>query len=145
MSRTAAQQNPSRARTGIVAPLAALAAGPAAWAAQLIGGYAASSLACYPYDAPVLRPPGPGEQAALIVLNLACLGIAVAGLATSALHWRRAKAPQPGASNDTLPAGLGRARFVAACGMLSGLGFVLAILFDTAPILGTPACWSLFR
>jgi len=134
----------SRAAPSIVWPLAALAAGPAAWIVQLVVGYGASSLACYPHDAPAARPPGPGEHAVLIAINLACLALALAGLAIAFLHWRGAKPPQPAEHNDVMPAGIGRARFLAACGMLSGLGFALAILFDTAPILGAPACWRLF-
>lgn len=144
MSPAASPSSSRPPRRSIVAPLAALFAGPAAWAAQLIVGYGASSLACYPHDAPAARPPGPGEHGFLIALNLVCLAVAVGGLVVAAVHWRRAGGPEPARHNDVMPAGLGRARFLAACGMLSGLGFAIAILFDTAPILGVPACWRLF-
>ncbi len=134
----------SQAPRSRVVPLLALAAGPAAWVVQLIVGYGISSLACYPHDAPAARAPGAGEHGALIALNLACLLVAAIGFAVAGTEWRRSRAPKPGASNDVLPAAMGRARFLAACGMLSATGFAIAILFDTAPILGAPACWRLF-
>ncbi len=141
----AADPHPTPARRSIVAPLAALIAGPAAWATQLIAGYGYSSLACFPHDAPAAQPPSPGEHALLIGLNLTCLVVALAGLVTATIHWRAAKAEGSAKSSDVLPPGLGRARFLAACGMLSGMGFAIAILFDTVAILGAPACWSLIR
>lgn len=126
----------------IVTPLLALAAGPAAWATQLIAGYGASSLACFPHDAPAAAAPGPGEHAALIVLNLACLALALSGTVLAYQGWRRAGPERPAEHNDEMPARLGRARFLGACGIVSGMIFSLAILFDTPAILTLPTCWS---
>ena len=44
-----------------------------------------------------------------------------------------------------LDAGEGRTRVLAACGVMSGVGFGLAILADGAVSLGVPACWSGLR
>lgn len=113
--------------------VAALAAGPAAWALQLIAGYGLSSLACFPHDKPYLSSPPPGwsgEAGLLIAINIACLLLALGGAGLAFAGWRRA-------------AGQERSRFIALCGVMAGLGFALAILFDTAPILGVPACWSI--
>lgn len=124
-----AEHGPIRARLLI----AALAAGPAAWALQLIAGYGLSSLACFPHDRPITQSPPPGwsgEPALLMAINIACLLLALAGASLSYAGWRGA-------------AGQGRSRFLAVCGVMSGLGFALAILFDTASILGVPACWSI--
>ena len=132
----------TKAARPITMPLLALCAGPAAWVAQLVGGFAVSSLACFPHDAPALSPPGAGEHLGLAVLNLACLALALAGLAMAFVAWRRA-GPKGGArETDAMPAALGRERFLGACGMLGGVIFSIAILFDTAALLGTPACWS---
>ncbi|HEY7900324.1 MAG TPA: hypothetical protein VIC25_03975 [Caulobacteraceae bacterium] len=114
----------------------ALAAGPAAWIGQLVIGYGISSYACFPATAPaqISPPPGwSGEVAGLLALNLACLILSLLGAALAFRLWRR-----PGAG----PAA-GRTRFLAGCGLFSGLGFALAILFDTVPILGVPACWAI--
>ncbi|HEY5410792.1 MAG TPA: hypothetical protein VIJ94_08690 [Caulobacteraceae bacterium] len=132
----------SQAARPILTPLLALAAGPAAWAAQLIAGYGASSLACFPHDAPAPTPPGPGEHVGLAALNLVCLAVAVAGLATAFMVWRSARPDRFAEHNDQAPASAGREQFLGACGMLSGAIFCVAILFDTAAIFGAPACWS---
>jgi len=113
--------------------IAALAAGPSAWALQLIVGYGLSSLACFPHDRPITQSPPPGwsgEPAVLLAINIAFLLLALGGAGVSTIGLRRA-------------AGRTRNRFLATCGMMSGLGFALAILFDIAPILGVPACWSI--
>ncbi len=145
-AQTREQPAPRRGRVGVVASLASLAAGPAAWVAQLVAGYGLSSLACFPHDAPLRQTPPQGwnaEPVVLIAINLACLAIALAGLLASSIHWRRARPETPGESSDLPPVSQGRTRFLAACGMLSGLGFAIAILFDIPPILGVPACWSI--
>ncbi len=123
--------------------LSALAAGPAAWAVQLVAGYGLSSLACFPHDAPAVQSPPPGwgaEHAILLSLNIVCLLVALAGLAVSFAYWR-ARSPEKAEHAPDIAAA--RTRFLAACGLLAGLGFAIAILFDTAAILGVPSCWSI--
>jgi hypothetical protein len=132
----------TRAGSSIITPLVALAAGPAAWVIQLIVGYGLSSLACFPHDAPRKAPPASGEHILLAVLNLSCLAVALGGLTLALVAWRRGKPDRSDERNDLMPAGIGRAGFLDACGILSGAIFCTAILFDTAPILGAPACWS---
>ena len=126
--------------------LLALAAGPVGWALQLVLGYGLSSYACFPRDTPALSDPPPGwggEPALLLGINLACLLLVLAGLAICALTWRRAPGERLIDAGRTQGAGLGRTRFLAACGVFSGVGFAVAVLFDTLSILGTPACWSI--
>jgi hypothetical protein len=122
--------------------LAALAAGPAAWALQLIAGYGLSSLACFPHDSPHQTTPPPGwggETTLLLAINLACLLLALAGGALCLRDWRKAR----DGAHQGAEIREGRTRFLALCGGLAGLGFALAILFDTATILGTPTCWNI--
>jgi hypothetical protein len=133
MSVNAAAGHPHHGRIGPARLIAALAAGPTAWALQLIAGYGLSSLTCFPHDRPITQSPPPGwsgEPVLLLAINIACLLLALAGAGLSYAGWRGS-------------VGQGRSRFLAACGVMSGLGFALAILFDTAPILGVPACWSI--
>jgi hypothetical protein len=136
MNPNAAYQGPRPSQIRLAALLAALAAGPAAWALQLIAGYGVSSLACFPHDAPIQIAPPPGwsaEPGLLLAINLACLLLALIGFAICLRDWRT---PLGGESQS-------RTRFLAMCGMFAGLGFALAILFDTAIILGTPTCWNI--
>ena len=137
---------PHRGRVSIVASLASLIAGPAAWVAQLVIGYGLSSLACFPHDVPFQTSPPPGwanEAAILALVNGACLVIALLGLLTAFVHWRRTRGEKAGGAHHALEVGEGRTRFMAVCGMLSGFGFALAILFDTPAWLAVPACWAI--
>jgi hypothetical protein len=137
---------PHRDRSPIALLLFGLAAGPAAWAVQLELGYGVSSFACFPHNAALARTPPPGwagEPAWLLALNIACLVLAFVGLAVSAICWRRTRGEKPGEAEHLLHVGEGRTRFLAACGVLTSLGFALAILFDTAAVVAVPSCWSL--
>ena len=119
----------------MVVLLSALMAGPAAWAAQLILGYGLASAACFPDNAPQQSAPPPGwtfEPGLLLAINLICLAGAVVGVIAAGATWR-------GLAGE----GEARSRFLAACAVLSGVGFAVAILFDTVPILGVPSCWSI--
>ncbi len=78
-----------------------------------------------------------------MVLTLICLLIAMGGASASLQHWRRTRNEKPGDLPYALERGEGRTRFLSACGVLMGLGFTIAILFDVAPIVATPACWSI--
>lgn len=113
--------------------LVAVALGPAAWITQLAVGYGLSSYACFPRDAPQESTPPPGwsgETGLLLIINLACLVISLASLTLIAGLLRSAP-PKT------------RTHFLAVCGLYAGVGFAIAILFDTWPILGVPACWSI--
>jgi hypothetical protein len=120
--------------------LLGLAAGPAAWALQLEAGYAISSYACFPHDAPFRRSPPPGwsaEPAILLAINLGCLALSLAGLAVAATLLTRTRRADP---QEPV---LRRTRFMALCGVLTDLGFAAAILVNTVTIVMTPACWSI--
>jgi len=148
MSQAFPQEHPSphRGRVRVITLLFGLAAGPTGWIAQLLLGYGVSSYACYPKDAPHLASPPPGwgaEHLLLLGVNLACLALAIVGLVVALGSWRRSREEKPGGAHHMLAVGEGRTRFLSLCGMLTGGLFAAAILFDTLPILGVPACWSL--
>lgn len=147
MSASFPQEHPAphRQRVSLARQLFGLAAGPAGWIAQLVIGYGLSSYACFPRDAPHLISPPPGwagEHLGLLALNLACLALALSGLAAALGAWRRTRGEKRGGPHLALEIGEGRARFLALCGLLTSGLFAGAILFNTAPILGVPACWS---
>lgn len=132
-----------RRAPGLLAQLFGLVAGPAAWIGQLLLGYGVSSYACYPAAAALEQSPPPGwagERPGLLVVNLAALLVALAGLAVARRVWRGSQPEAAGAHPDDLREG--RIRFLAGCGMLASGAFALAILFDTAAVLGVPACWA---
>jgi hypothetical protein len=137
---------PARWRVGAPSLILGVAAGPAAWIAQLVLGYGLSGYACFRGDAPFRQTPPPGwsdEPALLMTINLVCLLLALAGAAMSFSHWRRTRGEKPGGGEHALEVGEGRTRFLAACGVLMSLGFAVAVAFDTTAILSVPTCWSI--
>lgn len=145
MSSAFPQEHPSphRGAVSVWVLLFALAAGPAGWVAQLLLGYGLASYACYPSSEPRLTSPPPGwsgEHLILLVINVACLALALGGLFVALGSWRRSRKEKEGGALDV---GEGRTRFLALCGVLTGLLFSVAIGFDTAPILSVPACWRM--
>jgi hypothetical protein len=121
------------------AQLFGVAAGPAAWIAQLVLNYAVSSYACFPGDSPRLTAPPPAEHGVLLLINLACLALALLGLGISLAGLRRSRAA------DAAATGVGRSRFLAMCGVLSASAFAIAIAFNTPSTLALRLCWSVPR
>ena len=145
-SPSSGHPSPHRDRVSVWLLLTGLAAGPTGWALQLIANYGLSSLACFPHDTPSQTTPPPGwdhEFDLLLTINLVCLAIALAGFLISWAHWRRTRGEKVGGAGRLVDVGEGRTRFLSACGMLAGAGFIIAILFDTAVVIGAPACWSI--
>ncbi len=137
---------PHRARVRPWVLLATLGAGPFAWIVQLVVSYGVAGYACYRGGAPRLAPPPAGwgaEHAGLLALNLVCLGVALAGAALSWRSWRKVRGETSGGGQSLLETGEGRTRFLATCGILAGLGFALAIAFNTAEPLVIASCWRI--
>jgi hypothetical protein len=134
--------SPHRGRVSLGGQLFGIAAGPAAWIAQLVVDYGVSSYVCYPADTPRRDLPGGGEHGLLLAVNLACLAVALAGFAVSLAGWRRTRAEKPGPLHEMLQIGDGRSRFLAICGLLAAATFAVAILFDTPSALALRLCWS---
>ena len=135
---------PHRHKAGAPLLLAVLACAPGAWIIQLVGAYGLTSYICAPAGAPDLAAPAgwPPMRIALMVLNLSCLALAAAGGLFAAWAWRRTQGEKPGSAQTLLQVGEGRTRFLAACGMMSAVGFGLAILFNSAEYSTVPACWG---
>lgn len=137
-----ATPSPHRTRVGLTILLLGLIGGPGAWIAQLLASYIVASRVCYPHDQPLH---GIGAESALIwslllAINVAALVIALLCASVSYRSWRATRAEQPGSTSHLLEVGEGRTRFIAVVGMLAGLGFCLAILFDTVALFVVPPC-----
>ena len=144
--KASAHPSPHRDPRAVPLLLGALAAGPAGWVLQLEVGYGLSSFACFPHNVALTQTPPPGwahEPALLLALNLFGLALCAGGLAVALLYWRRTSAKKLTATHDRPDVAEARTRFLAACGVLTSLGFALATLFDTVSILATPTCWSI--
>jgi hypothetical protein len=147
MSVTPAHPAPHRARARAGPLLIALMAGPAAWIVQLTTAYGVSSFACDPSG---LAPFSPAaamtvDRPILFGLNLVCLALAGAGGLVALRGWRRSRDEKSGGGAAMIDVGEGRTRFLAACGVLTAVGFSIAILFNTFEFFSVPACWSSAR
>lgn len=138
--------SPARDRVSLWLLIGAFAAGPAAWITQLVICYGVASHACFPSIQPWLTTPPPGwgaEQGWLAALNLTCLFVAIGGGVTSWRIWRRTRDEKEGDAESALEIGEGRTRFIATCGILTGSGFAIAILFGTLQPFLLLSCWRI--
>lgn len=133
---------PHRGKVSTGALLGALFAGPVAWGLQLIINYSLVSHACYPGDMP-LHDAAPGFHSArtiVLLVNLLAAVLALAGAGLSYQHWQTTRHEHPGEAGHAIDAGEGRTRFIALWGVMAGLGFFIAILFNTLALLMVPSC-----
>ncbi len=114
----------------------ACAAPPTAWTLQLLALTALNNYACFPGDVPVEAP----MQSWVHALSLTIDGLAVLiAIVSAVIAWRHLR--QPTEPKDALGRlRLGRAHFVAMGGVLSGSGFLAAIVFETVASLMVPPC-----
>lgn len=112
---------------------------PAAWSLQLVINYALAAEACFPNDTPLTQPQPAWDRAALIGFNLAALAIAAVAALVAVGLWRRNR-QSLGSNENPMEIARGRSHFLAVCGLLTGFGFIVAILFNTVAAVGVPQC-----
>jgi hypothetical protein len=135
---------PHRHRVSTTLMTFAVTGAGGAWLIQLIFDYGLAAHRCYPADEPVLAPDVPGSwtHPALLALNLVAILMAIAASAAARSIWHRTKDEHGGSAHRLLTAGEGRTRFLAMCGQLAGIGFLIAILFDTVALYMVPRCFG---
>ncbi|MDR8727535.1 cytochrome C oxidase subunit I [Burkholderia pseudomultivorans] len=109
-------------------PLLAIAAGlvgaPALWFAQMLASETLASTACYPLGVAQVVPRWAHVGAWLALIAAGAFAIAAACAAWLARTWRRSHDDETHAA-----AGESSTRFLARCGMLAALGFVIGLVF----------------
>ncbi len=134
--------HPSAARgeTSILLLLYAMVAPPCAWIMAQVFCSALVTEACHPKYDPLPAPEFDGTHLA----HALALGVAVLVCASGAVvaqgAWRRTRAEHLGGSQTLLAVGEGRSRFMALVGLLTSLGFLLAVLFSAPADLLVPLC-----
>jgi hypothetical protein len=131
---------PHRHKVSLLALGFGLAAAPLAWAAQTITGYALSSHACFPGDTPRVAPLFAEAGQIAVAINLIAIVVAAAAAAIAYRSWRATRDENDGRLHHLVEIGEGRTRFLALCGMLASLGFLVAIIFASLAILLVPLC-----
>jgi hypothetical protein len=117
-----------------------LAAAPLAWAAQTIIGYALSSHACFPGDTPRTAPLYAGAGQIALAINLIAIMVAAVAWAAAYRSWQATRDENDGQLHRLVEIGEGRTRFLALCGVLTSLGFLVAMIFASVAILLVPLC-----
>jgi hypothetical protein len=132
---------PHRRNVGLSSLLLGLTAAPVAWVTQLIVGYGVASHACFPGDMPRASPLFLATGTIVTAFNLAAIIISIAGVVLSFRSWRATREEHAGRSHRLLDVGEGRTRFLAICGMLTSMGFLVATIFASIAILAVPLCY----
>jgi hypothetical protein len=117
-----------------------LGAAPLAWAGQSIVGYALSSYACFPGPTPRGVPLFTETRPILLALNVAAIILAVLGGAIAYRNWSATRGEKAGGLEHLVEIGEGRTRFLAMCGILSSVGFLVATIFSLLAIVLAPLC-----
>lgn len=133
-TQTNPQTEPAPARRRVSSPLLffGVTAAPLAWIVQNVVNATLAGTRC-----------GDGLEhggrvALLIVDGVAAL-IAVAAIAVSVQAWRSVRGEHAG-RGDLLEVAEGRTRFVAMCGILTGVGFLVGIIFASLVAGGVTQC-----
>ena len=116
------------------------AGGVLAWAVQLSLDYALAGYACAPRGR-MLAHALPGwiwSRPTLVAVNLLALAVSIAALAVGWREWRRRPA-SPG-QRDAEELGEDWDGFLALSGVMIGAAMIVAVLFSTIALLGTPRC-----
>jgi hypothetical protein len=137
-------QHPSPHRDRVSVPLLFLGLflGPVAWGLQLITNFALASYRCYPDGAPrtSILPGWQWSSPAILLINVTAAVLALIGAAISYSLWQTVRNEHRGTVGHLVDAGEGRTRFLALWGVMTGLGFLVAILFDTVALSMVPQC-----
>ena len=133
---------PHRERVGLFAQFFGLAAAPTAWAMQLVLNYGLASYSCFPRAAPRTTVlPGWGfVWWLLLAFNLLAVALALAATVVAYLTWRATRHEHPSGFGHAVAAGEGRTRFFGLVGVMTGLGFLAAVIFDLVALLVVPQC-----
>lgn len=130
----------SRAETSLAGLLYGLIAAPCAWILAQVFCSGLASRACHPKYEPLAAPAFSGtsaaHSAALLVAGLIC----ASGAAVAYRAWGRTRGEHRGGSQSLLQVGEGRSRFMALAGLLTSLGFLLAVLFSVPAAILVPLC-----
>ncbi len=117
----------------------ALVATPCLWGVRLVTNYALDSHFCFPGDARRNAVPG-WVWPTLLGIDVLVLLLAVAATLISYRNYQATRTELAAPCAPLIEIGEGRTRFLALWGLMIGVGFVVAMLFDLVALWVVPAC-----
>jgi hypothetical protein len=117
----------------------ALLATPAIWGLRLVANYAIDSHFCFPGDQRSDALPG-WAWPTLLGLDVLAILVAAAAVLISLSSWRRTQHESAAARGQLIEIGEGRTRFMSLWGLMIGIGFIVALIFDLVTLWITPVC-----
>lgn len=137
-----AHPSPHRGRVGAIAMIFGSSGAPLAWATHLIAGYALASTICFPGEALRQQPWASIRWAwsLLIAIDLIAMVIAVLAALTAYHNWRLSHREATGYSQGLVEIGEGRTSFLSLWGILTSIGFFVAVAFDFIGLWIVPLC-----
>ena len=131
---------PHRHHVGPAWLLAAIFMPPAAWSVHLIVNYATASHACFPDGAPHSSSSIESLRVLLILIDIASLVISAVAAAIAYRSWQTTADEMAEHPSPMVESGEGRTRFLAIWGLLIGMGFFIAVIFDFVGLWILPIC-----
>jgi hypothetical protein len=129
---------PQRHRVGLLILSAALFAAPAIWGLRLVFNYALASYFCFPGSIRHYALPG-WTWPTLLGVDVLAIAIAVLAAIVSWRNWQRAR-HEAASDAPLIEIGEGRTRFLALWGLMTGVGFAVAGIFDLVTLWIVPVC-----
>jgi hypothetical protein len=131
---------PHRHRISLIWLLLAIFAPPAAWSVHLILNYVSASRACYPDGAPQSVPSIDWLWVLLILVDIVSLVVSAGAALLAYRSWQISAEEMAEHRSAMVETGEGRTRFLAIWGLLIGVGFFVAVIFDFVGLWILPTC-----
>jgi hypothetical protein len=118
----------------------AVVGSPVAWSLEMLVSFPLAAHACFPKDVPVLSPTTPGLAGILTGIAIALFVVGVLATAASMVCWWRTRNEKSGGTHQLLEVGEGRTRFIALCGLIISIGFLIALIFEATALYVVRSC-----
>ncbi len=142
---------PARRTVSLAALWFGLAGGPAAWSIQTLVNLPVASHGCFPRLEPLDQPAIGNVSGIVFAVSVFAILVCLAAVAVAVRSWSRTRGEQheaTGSGRQHAPAaalaetGEGRTRFMALCGVLTSLAFLILIAVHAASIFIVSPCAS---
>src|SRR5215204_3331227 len=131
---------PAHSRIGMWALSFALLGAPVAWSLQILIGVPLAGHFCYPTTTSLATPAWSGLWAGLLTISF--IAIVISALATFVAlgAYRKTRGEHSKWARSITDVSAGRDRFLAACGLMTGIEFLIALIFTTTMLFLVPVC-----